>query len=206
MGASESRIKEVPSLQVESLLTLFWNLNQKHFMEILEREESQLRVLHQYHQVDVPLPIWRMFAGTEIRWDANQRMIERWKQIWPYFKGFAKNKCGQLALCLSPDLVTEHTNDTLEHAIFKVGLEPKKNTIKIEFDGLVCELQDFLLYGKLDLSNVFFMTFQDWIVDEGEDPYVDEDEDEEQHEAADEAIFAKQNEKWNLLIKHLADR
>lgn len=66
MGANESRIKDVPSLQVESLLTLFWNLNhkdQKHLMEILEREESQLKVLHQYHQVDIPLPIWRMFAS-----------------------------------------------------------------------------------------------------------------------------------------------
>ncbi len=50
MGGEESRIKELPSLQVQSLLALYWNMNykdQKHFMDI-----------HQYHEVDIPLPVW----------------------------------------------------------------------------------------------------------------------------------------------------
>jgi|JI10StandDraft_1071094.scaffolds.fasta_scaffold14562_7 hypothetical protein len=215
MGASESRIKEVPSLQVESLLTLFWNLNhkdQKHFMEILEREESQLRVLHQYHQVDVPLPIWRMFAGTEIRWEANKRMIKRWKQLWPYFKGLAKNKSGQLALCLSPDLVTEHTDETLEQAVFRVGLAERKDSmIRIEFDGHVCELQDFLLYGKPNVTDqyatIVISTFQDWMEiteAEAEESVTEAAEIGAEDRDAFDEIFAKQDETWDMLIKKLA--
>lgn len=137
-----------------------------------------------------------------MRWEANQRMIKRWKQLWPYIKGVAENKCGKIALCLS--LATEHTDETLEQTIFKVA-EQKKSTIMIELDGLVCELQDFLLYAKIDVSN-FFWTFKDWMeIDETDEDFdVDEDEDEADAEEPHEGIFAEQNEKWKMLINKLA--
>ena len=109
MGNEESTIRGPPSLQVQASLALFWDLSFKdqiHFMQILESRESTLRRLYQYHQVDISLEIWSMFANEEKVWSANLLMIDRWKQLLPYIKGIAQSKHGAIAFCTTPELAT----------------------------------------------------------------------------------------------------
>lgn len=228
MGAEESRIKDIPSLQVKSLLSLFWNLNykdQKHFMELLQDEDTQLKILHQYHEIDIPLPIWGMFASTQYIWSVNQLMTDRWKELYPYFKGIAINKENAIAFCTTKELVNVDLGEkSMEEVIFKLAeFFPKMEwSIKVEYKSCVYGLEEFLKNGTF--YSYSSEEFVKWVLEgENEDDGGDlitferilkriEDEFENENEedsSSEEDIFNereqnnKEQEKWDKMLKSL---
>ena len=186
MGSEESHIKGPPSLQVQDTLNLFWNLNyedQMHFSEIFESRETQLRILHQYHKVDIPLPIWNMFAEVNLLWHLSQRSIDRWNHLSPHIKGVAINYNKGLAFCTNKDLVNvDHGDKTVVQIIDEMAKVFPKMPWKpmIEYKGHLTLLEDFLRNGPPDINDIYdhAQPYEHWI--NKEKPEVPENSSEEE--------------------------
>jgi len=158
MGADSSRIKGPPSLQVQSSLALFWNLSPKdcmHMMQILESRESQLRAMHAYHEVDIPLGEWDLFAETDMKWKCSKESIERWKQIRPYIKGISTNDRGAIAICLSTEGKAAAHSPESRNTMLALIAEKKPTLnwkIMVEYGGHMYILEKFLRDGPSEMT------------------------------------------------------
>lgn len=163
MSGSDSKIKGPSSLQVQSLMTLYWNLSPKdqmHILQILEDRSSRLKVLYSYHKVDILLAEWNLFFNEDLCWKVNEQCINRWKQIRPYIKGFTPNESG-LAICFTPELIKIPFSEELwEIVLEKV---PKLDyQLMVEYNGFVKNLTDFLLDGPFNIYDKYPLTFNQW--------------------------------------------
>jgi hypothetical protein len=200
MGAEESTIKGPPSLQVTATLNLFWQLNyndQMHFSEILESRESQLRMLHQYHQVDIPLPIWNLFAEEDMVWKYSQCSIDRWKTLWPHFKGVSINHKKGLVFCTTKELVNLDPGDkTIVEIIEEMARLAHKMPWKImvEYNEYVTLLEKFLKDGPPDPENRYdkAQSFDHWLNKGKPEPEPEQIPDDNSSEEADDRLVQLQ--------------
>jgi len=221
MGNDESRVKGPPNQQVSDFMTSYWNLNptdRKHAQQILESRKVQLRTLYEYHNVDIPLKEWSLFAETNMYWKESIKRIDRWKRIRNHIKGFATNG-KSFAICFSPEYVNvgpfheEAWNLVLDKA-------PTMNyQIMVEANGYVKNITDFLNDGPVSSTTTDTLdkygTFDRWMKQGKKEDKVDEKEEDEKEEEEKEvgkeekgpfsASFEKIMNETQMLITELGD-
>jgi hypothetical protein len=193
MGNDSSRVKGPPNQQVSDFMISYWNLNpidRKHVLQILESRKVKLRTLHEYHNVDIPLEEWSLFADVDMYWKESIKRIDLWKRVRTHIKGFATNG-KSLAICFTPEHVNvgkfteESWNVVLEKA-------PKmRYQLMVEANGYVENITKFLNDGPTSLKNSNRLdrtrTFDMWMK-QGEETKEEKSEEETKEETVNDKI------------------